>query len=35
MEPIYNIGPQAEFGVGLFLIMLALGLIGLGIMIWL
>ena len=37
MEPIYNVGPQSlgELGVGLFLVILALGLIGLGLLIWL
>ena len=36
MEPIYNIGPQsaAELGVGLLLVILALFLIGLGLMSW-
>ena len=36
MAPIYNIGPQspAELGAGLFLVILALVLVGLGLMIW-
>jgi Flp pilus assembly pilin Flp len=37
MEPLYNTGPQvgaAEIGVGLLLVILALVLIGLGLMIW-
>ena len=36
MAPIYNIGPQSpgEVGVGLFLAILALVLMGLGLMIW-